>query len=95
MKYLILSLMLSLTLSFAEASDSSSDAKSVSDIENSITIADQVDCVSPDGRASVDTLLSEAKKCCKVCRKGKACGDSCIAKSKTCTKGSGCACNGN
>lgn len=66
MEYLILSLMLSLTLSFAEASDSSSDAKSVSDIENSITIADQVDCVSPDGRASVDTLLSEAKKCCKV-----------------------------
>ena len=95
MKYLILSLMLSLTLSFAEASDSSSDAKSVSDIESSITIAAQIDCASPDGGASVDTLLSEAKKCCKVCRKGKACGDSCIAKSKTCTKGPGCACNGN
>lgn len=32
--------------------------------------------------------------CCKVCRKGKACGDSCINRSYTCRKGSGCACNG-
>ena len=32
--------------------------------------------------------------CCKTCRKGKACGDSCISKSKTCRKGRGCACDG-
>lgn len=32
--------------------------------------------------------------CCKICRKGKACGDSCIARYKTCHKGPGCACNG-
>lgn len=32
--------------------------------------------------------------CCKICRKGKACGDSCIARNKTCRVGSGCACNG-
>ncbi|MCO4794749.1 MAG: YHYH domain-containing protein [Bacteriovoracaceae bacterium] len=32
--------------------------------------------------------------CCKVCRKGKACGDSCISRSYTCTKPSGCACDG-
>ncbi|HEY0038543.1 MAG TPA: hypothetical protein VGB66_17730 [Longimicrobium sp.] len=32
--------------------------------------------------------------CCKVCKEGKACGDSCIARNRTCTKGSGCACNG-
>lgn len=30
--------------------------------------------------------------CCKVCSKGKPCGDSCIAKDKRCTKGPGCAC---
>lgn len=35
-----------------------------------------------------------ADACCKVCKKGKACGNSCIAKSKTCHKGKGCACNG-
>jgi hypothetical protein len=37
---------------------------------------------------------SAAKPCCKVCTTGKACGDSCIAKEKTCHKGAGCACNG-
>jgi hypothetical protein len=32
--------------------------------------------------------------CCKVCRKGKACGNSCISRSKECHKGAGCACDG-
>jgi hypothetical protein len=32
--------------------------------------------------------------CCKVCKTGKACGDSCISKSDTCHVGAGCACNG-
>lgn len=32
--------------------------------------------------------------CCKICTKGKACGNSCIAAWKTCHKGKGCACNG-
>lgn len=39
-----------------------------------------------------NTELSQ--RCCKVCRKGKACGDSCIAKDKTCHVGPGCACDG-
>ncbi len=32
------------------------------------------------------------RSCCKVCSKGKPCGDSCISRSKTCHKGIGCAC---
>ena len=32
--------------------------------------------------------------CCRICRKGKACGDSCISITKTCRKPLGCACNG-
>ena len=36
-----------------------------------------------------------AATCCKVCRKGKACGDSCIARAKTCHQPVGCACDGN
>ena len=36
---------------------------------------------------------AEAPTCCKVCRKGCACGDSCIACEKKCHKGPGCACN--
>lgn len=31
--------------------------------------------------------------CCKHCTKGKACGDTCIARNKTCHVGPGCACN--
>ena len=36
-----------------------------------------------------------ARTCCKVCSKGKACGDSCISKSYTCHKPPGCACDAN
>ncbi len=32
--------------------------------------------------------------CCKVCKKGKACGDSCIARDKQCHQPRGCACDG-
>ena len=32
--------------------------------------------------------------CCKICKTGKACGDSCINKSYNCTKPKGCACDG-
>jgi hypothetical protein len=34
-----------------------------------------------------------ASKCCKICSKGKACGNSCISRRYTCHKGRGCACN--
>lgn len=45
------------------------------------------------GPASIGDALTLAQACCKICRKGKACGDSCIARSKTCTKPPGCACD--
>lgn len=32
--------------------------------------------------------------CCKVCKEGKPCGDTCISKSDTCHVGAGCACQG-
>lgn len=38
--------------------------------------------------------IQQVQGCCKVCRKGCACGDSCISCSKRCHKGSGCACDG-
>lgn len=37
----------------------------------------------------------QISQCCKVCKKGKACGDSCISKTKTCHKPPGCACDAN
>lgn len=37
---------------------------------------------------------STAPGCCRICREGKACGDTCIERSDTCHVGPGCACNG-
>ena len=94
MKHLLLFLALLMAFGFAHA-DSSIDKNGVTpSIEASVTVDNQTNCASPDGNLSADSLLADSKKCCKVCKKGKACGDSCIAKSKTCTKGPGCACNG-
>ncbi|MFO7566398.1 MAG: hypothetical protein R6X02_27395 [Enhygromyxa sp.] len=31
--------------------------------------------------------------CCKTCRKGTACGDTCIARDRDCTEPKGCACD--
>jgi endonuclease YncB( thermonuclease family) len=38
-------------------------------------------------------LIQPLKSCCKICRKGKACGNSCINQRYTCSKPPGCACN--
>ncbi len=35
-----------------------------------------------------------ASACCKTCKKGRACGDTCIAADRPCSVGKGCACNG-
>jgi len=41
-----------------------------------------------------DAVANAASRCCKVCTKGKACGNSCIAAWKNCHQPKGCACNG-
>ncbi|MGI9038087.1 MAG: SH3 domain-containing protein [Gemmatimonadota bacterium] len=43
---------------------------------------------------SIQPAPVRSRSCCKVCRTGKACGNSCISRSYTCRKGAGCACNG-
>ena len=35
------------------------------------------------------------KQCCRVCKKGKPCGNGCISQERKCTKEPGCACNGS
>lgn len=35
---------------------------------------------------------SEPRECCRTCRKGKPCGDSCISRKSTCRQPPGCAC---
>lgn len=52
--------------------------------------------VEPEPPAPVPVIVPSAPStfCCKVCKAGKACGDSCISRDKTCHKGDGCACDG-
>lgn len=49
--------------------------------------------VSPAPDLLGEDALSRA--CCKICRRGKACGDSCINREYTCHRPPGCACNGS
>lgn len=42
---------------------------------------------------SPPTSPSPPRTCCRVCRTGKPCGDSCIASNKTCRTPGGCACS--
>jgi len=41
----------------------------------------------------VPNTTSTTRTCCKRCTTGKPCGDSCIARNKTCRVGAGCACS--
>jgi hypothetical protein len=47
--------------------------------------------------ASLDAPHGETcvprEQCCKVCSKGKACGNTCIRRAYECHQGRGCACN--
>lgn len=47
---------------------------------------------SPSSKKSESNTINQY--CCKVCTKGKACGDTCISRSKSCYVGAGCACDG-
>lgn len=49
--------------------------------------------VVPPSSGTHEPPTITAAACCKICSKGKACGNSCIARNKTCHKGPGCACD--
>jgi len=43
--------------------------------------------------ACAQQTRTATQSCCVYCRKGKACGNSCISRYKQCHKGPGCACD--
>lgn len=86
---LIICITLPTALSAETASDSmSSEVELELDEQRSHPFWGTVDRLSGEGVVIWDAA------CCKVCRKGKACGDSCISRSYQCHKGRGCACDG-
>jgi hypothetical protein len=44
--------------------------------------------------SAIEWSVEPTEACCKICKKGKACGDSCIARDKECHQPPGCACDG-
>jgi len=50
------------------------------------------DTTALDVTPHADTCIP-ADRCCKICSKGKACGNTCIRQSYVCHKGRGCACD--
>ena len=42
----------------------------------------------------IDSQQVRLQQCCRVCRAGKACGNSCISVDKNCRQPPGCACDG-
>ena len=39
-------------------------------------------------------VVAPSRRCCRTCRAGKACGDTCITADRTCHVAPGCACDG-
>ena len=69
---------------------------SLNEVNNSTINIDLNDLDPQFNKVELPSLETDPARmaCCKICKKGKACGDSCINKSYTCHKPPGCACNG-
>ncbi len=52
------------------------------------------DLIRRQTKSSTVTPRPAPRRCCRICRRGKACGNSCIARNLTCRQPPGCACNG-
>ena len=71
----------------------------VDDSETWVTQADlKVSGEGTDCDLALDAMPEEFALaqggCCRVCKKGKACGNSCINRNYTCRQPRGCACDG-
>lgn len=88
MKTLVLMVMLVLALPAAETHADPDTTSPDAAVNDNAAPQDNTDVLS----ASQD---APEPVCCKVCSKGKACGDTCISKEKTCEEPRGCACDGD
>ena len=96
MGYRVLALMVAFwaVSSWADISETAHTAQSA--IETVLADGEGEVCPAPvaaEGEVE-DAGIVLASGCCKICRKGKACGNSCINRSYTCRQPPGCACDG-
>ncbi|MBK1625207.1 hypothetical protein CKO32_16735 [Afifella marina DSM 2698] len=65
---------------------------SISQAAPTLDIAAALKGPAHEAQTNITPLPVQPAACCKHCSKGKPCGNSCIARNKTCHKGPGCAC---
>ena len=83
----------------ATASDTTSISASVSATPQAFNVGSHdIAARSPVFLNSLGIRTPEAavaqQGCCKICTRGKACGNTCISQDKVCHVGAGCACDG-
>jgi hypothetical protein len=84
MKRIVLSLMVALSIaSFAQADD----PRPGDPLDLAVLLA------TADRTFESFADKPPPKQCCRICRKSKACGDTCIAFDRVCHVGPGCACD--
>ena len=88
---LVLILFLSLT---TPALAESPPSPAVADHAISSSLAQSNRCSAQSSMRAFGLPTSTAQTCCKICHKGKACGNTCISRQDICHVGPGCACDG-
>ena len=63
-------------------------------VRTAVGVGFVVDSLLAPPSAAPARTVRPARRCCRICSKGKACGNSCIARNRTCRQPAGCACNG-
>ena len=59
-----------------------------------VLVASTADASALDRGAPAEALqCTPREQCCRVCNRGRACGDSCISRDRQCHVGRGCACD--
>lgn len=81
-----------LTVDRAEANTLQRQFDSCASTDMDVQAAPSTRRATPDPVRPTPTPTRRA--CCRICRTGKACGNSCISRSYTCRQPPGCACNG-
>lgn len=97
----LLTLLLSTSISAVETAQYEAPRILHSDSASEVSFTDPSEFDSAKAASKCDSATFDelggielAAACCKICKKGKACGNSCISKNKDCHKPPGCACNG-
>jgi hypothetical protein len=65
----------------------------VSDAVAEPIMEDQTPVDPSRGSSETPEPSETTDECCRTCRKGKACGDTCVARDRECTVAPGCACD--